>query len=345
MAPQQSKCVKCSTKINTEKDANKLLKCSNNNCDLCMHFTCSDYKPSELKFLETNKPNIRWYCGLCVVDNMGSSKTSETSDTQVSDLCLKFDKMEQIMGDLVHEIRAIRTCTETQGNSIFGLENTIKLLVDMVNKPQPAGLKTRSATEAQVEKPVRCDTGSRVTRSGRGIENPKPTTSGGRSEERNKSTTPSQQQMAAPVHADLLPRSVAIQGEETAKFSTVDRRKNIRSSDRGQIVHGKAVVTRVPVGTGIGEATFAAVARRAYLYVGNANLCATEETVSQYLLGKFPGRTFIVEALPTRQNAQSRAFKLTVDYSLLTDLLSPEVWPDGILVKKFFRLRTRENTG
>lgn len=136
------------------------------------------------------------------------------------------------------------------------------------------------------------------------------------------------------VHPDLALHQAFKGKKKSASFH-----RGASQAEKNMVVRGNADVTRVPVGTKTNEATFAAVARRAYLYVGNVHPCATEGKVHDYLANKFPGNDFVVEPLPSRQNAQSRAFKLTSDFSLLTELYKPETWPSGILVKKFFRLR------
>lgn len=104
-----------------------------------------------------------------------------------------------------------------------------------------------------------------------------------------------------------------------------------------------AEVASVPVCRGgSGNSTFAAVARRAYLYVGNVNLDTDENVIRGYLENKFQNNEFIVDPLPMREGAQSRAFKLTFDYSLLDDLNKPELWPSGVVVKRFFRAGPRK---
>lgn len=66
---------------------------------------------------------------------------------------------------------------------------------------------------------------------------------------------------------------------------------------------------------------------------------ASEISVCDYLKNKFPSHEFIVESLPTRDGAQSRAFKLTCDFLILGNLYLPETWPKGVVVKRFFRPR------
>lgn len=55
-------CVKCEK--SGDVAAEKVLKC-NGNCNKTLHYTCSSYNTSELKFLETNKHNVKWFCDGC----------------------------------------------------------------------------------------------------------------------------------------------------------------------------------------------------------------------------------------------------------------------------------------
>lgn len=63
------------------------------------------------------------------------------------------------------------------------------------------------------------------------------------------------------------------------------------------------------------------------------------ESIEQYLKSKFSNRQFRVENLPKRDNAKSIAFKVTADEDLFSYLMNAEIWPTGVLVKKFHFLR------
>lgn len=116
------------------------------------------------------------------------------------------------------------------------------------------------------------------------------------------------------------------------------------NQNKPRYVRGNAEISTIPVGVRTNDRapSFAAVARRAYLYVGNVQLQATDGMISSYLKQKFPNSEFIVESLPVKDNAQSRAFKVTFDFSLLEDLSRPEVWPSGVIIKRFFRAKSRQ---
>lgn len=106
------------------------------------------------------------------------------------------------------------------------------------------------------------------------------------------------------------------------------------------IVRGTAPTPAVAVGST--RDTFAAVARRAYLYVGNINPNTSRDTVANYIRSKQPNCNFVIDELPKRDGALSRAYKLTVDFSMLETYSQPDFWPEGVVIKRFFRARTRQ---
>lgn len=61
-------CVKCDETI-CEDSNTKAIKCSNDKCNKSLHYTCSQFKMSELKFLESNKNNLKWFCDGCSIQD------------------------------------------------------------------------------------------------------------------------------------------------------------------------------------------------------------------------------------------------------------------------------------
>lgn len=109
--------------------------------------------------------------------------------------------------------------------------------------------------------------------------------------------------------------------------------------------------THIIVGSGVSDtsvpsASFSSAVRRAWLSVARADKDTTSQQVLDHLRGNFPGHTFVVEPLPVREDAKSIAFKVGADITLLDKLNRPELWPKGIIVKRyrFFRsgLKTTE---
>lgn len=85
--------------------------------------------------------------------------------------------------------------------------------------------------------------------------------------------------------------------------------------------------------------SFASAEKQAWLSVGNVNLAANESHIQDHLKSKFPGRKFSVEALPVREEAKSRTFKVGADFEILDELYKSENWPKNIKIRRyrFFR--------
>lgn len=92
--------------------------------------------------------------------------------------------------------------------------------------------------------------------------------------------------------------------------------------------------------------TFVSSQRKAWIYVGRANVDTKEETVHSYLKSKFPTRQFTVEKLPQRENAHSSSFRVSADINMTDELYKCENWPENIVVKRYRFFRgTKENKG
>ncbi|KAF5304160.1 hypothetical protein FQR65_LT08053 [Abscondita terminalis] len=92
-----------------------------------------------------------------------------------------------------------------------------------------------------------------------------------------------------------------------------------------------------------GNDNFSAFPSRVWLYVGRAKIDSNAEAISKYLVNKFPNQEFIVEKLDSKSQITC-SFKVGAEFSLKDDLLNPDVWPKGILVRRFnfFRSRSQE---
>ena len=88
--------------------------------------------------------------------------------------------------------------------------------------------------------------------------------------------------------------------------------------------------------------TFSAVVSRAWVYVDRARKTTTCDEVRKFLEGKYNDQNFVVEALPSNENAISASFKVGATASLLDELYKPENWPHNILVKRFKFFRGRQ---
>ena len=74
------------------------------------------------------------------------------------------------------------------------------------------------------------------------------------------------------------------------------------------------------------------------IYVGNCDLNVTIESLSEYILNEMNIKIDNCEMLISR-NTRSRSFKVTLNLKDRDKLLSPEVWPEDIICRKFFNPR------
>lgn len=126
-----------------------------------------------------------------------------------------------------------------------------------------------------------------------------------------------------------------------ATTSDVQRAPVTKNHSNAQdIIRGCAPAPTVAVGSK--QDTFAAVARRAYLYIGNINPNASKNSVVNYIRSRHSNGYFSLDELPKRDDALSRAYKLTIDFSVLEIFSKPDFWPEGVVVKRFFRPKTRQ---
>jgi hypothetical protein len=84
-----------------------------------------------------------------------------------------------------------------------------------------------------------------------------------------------------------------------------------------------------------------AAPRKIYIYAGNFELNTEEKAILEHLQTTFPHKQFQVERLPRRENAKSVAFKVTADYDLLQQMNNDEIWPEGVLIKRFIFFRNK----
>lgn len=117
-------------------------------------------------------------------------------------------------------------------------------------------------------------------------------------------------------------------------WTTVGNQRK-RSRNRSAIEGNSDIVNLPP------DAVFTSAEKKAWLYVGRVSLKATEDNIKNFLVQKFPNREFTVNMLPKREDAGSIAFKVSTDISLINELQKPEIWPQGVLVRRyqFFRQR------
>ncbi|KAK9887516.1 hypothetical protein WA026_023067 [Henosepilachna vigintioctopunctata] len=83
------------------------------------------------------------------------------------------------------------------------------------------------------------------------------------------------------------------------------------------------------------ENSFAGVEQRAWIHVGKVKLKTAKEEIENHLQQIFPGRSFVVEALPARNEANSMSFRVGGDMDLIDELYNSANWPCGVTIRRF----------
>ncbi|KAK9730484.1 hypothetical protein QE152_g15163 [Popillia japonica] len=75
----------------------KVIKC-NGKCNNFIHYSCTSFKPTELKFFEVNIRNIKWHCDECCV--CGKETKSDKSDQlKLEDMNRKLDAIMNVISE------------------------------------------------------------------------------------------------------------------------------------------------------------------------------------------------------------------------------------------------------
>ena len=79
------------------------------------------------------------------------------------------------------------------------------------------------------------------------------------------------------------------------------------------------------------------------LYIGNCDLSVTTESLSEYIRDEIDVSIDSCEQLNSH-SAYSNSFKVTLNMKDRLRLLTPDVWPEGIVCRKFFKPRKANNS-
>ena len=78
-----------------------------------------------------------------------------------------------------------------------------------------------------------------------------------------------------------------------------------------------------------------------YIYVGNVDNDVTVEAMIDYVKQDIGISIEKCESLKSR-NPNNKSFKLSLSVNERSKLLAPEVWPEGIICRKFYSPRTSQ---
>lgn len=78
MAANNAVCLSCSDEKSSKNG--RSLECFSKNCNNFIHYECTVYKPAEIRLLESNKANIKWFCGKCESDSVPDKKFVQSDE-------------------------------------------------------------------------------------------------------------------------------------------------------------------------------------------------------------------------------------------------------------------------
>ena len=108
-------------------------------------------------------------------------------------------------------------------------------------------------------------------------------------------------------------------------------------NDGFQVVQKKKSKNKTIIGLRKGNSNnvFKSAIKSADIYVGNCDVGVTINSLTSYILDELGIKIDNCEALENR-NPKCKSFKISVNLKDRQKLLSSEVWPEGIICRKFF---------
>ncbi|CAG9837611.1 unnamed protein product [Diabrotica balteata] len=121
-------------------------------------------------------------------------------------------------------------------------------------------------------------------------------------------------------------------GDNDQKFTLVQRRKARRNDQN--FVLGKANFQ--------GDENFASSFHKAYFYLGRVKMGITPTFIEQHVKKQCPNiRDFKVEPLPVK--GENISFKISIHPDDKEDFSRPDIWPKGIILRKFWISNKRQS--
>lgn len=122
-----------------------------------------------------------------------------------------------------------------------------------------------------------------------------------------------------------------VQKDDYNRWTTINRRKYPKI-DRPEPIKGTGVNSN--------ELGFPLAQKQSWLFISGYGANAPPEIVSKYLREKI-NIECVCEKIKTRKDHFQSSFKVRIPSNNVADVLSPDLWPEGIMVNHFMSLRRR----
>lgn len=292
----KSVCVSCKAirKIENEK-TEKILICSGH-CGNFVHHQCSVFKPSEVKFLEANTNNIKWYCDTCGI-NKNVNIVNEVHG-KLSDFERKIEMLFNIIKEQSSKLE----------NQTLIINNLQKSQQSITNKQGP---NTRSKT-TEIEDSDYIKTYSKVISS---------TQHKKQGQDTNKNTPePKQTTKKIPVEKNEKNGNIPEEKQST--------QNNINNVNTNSVNMNKRTIRGSRTNTAISAAE-----NRKWIFVSQLINTTKVEDVTKYLTENNI-KALECEKLDIR-NTNIAAFKIAVEEGVYEQMFDSDLWPRNTIVRPF----------
>lgn len=304
-------CLKCEKEVNVNSE--KFLICYYG-CNRLLHSQCSQYKPTELKFMDLNAANIRWTCDRCVNKNVKGLCRVEDVGGGDPDRPDRLSNLEDMVRECVKMLKSQAEKLSRQSQIIQKLENQMQVKM-AADKPE-----TSSFARVTRSKGTPLDDATKGV-VGDGSKLRKEATDGEDSAGLQQSEA---RQGKHKIRTDNN-KDVNIHALDIAVKSAVE---NVNKDEYKLVRYKRKTIKGVKANTKL-----TGVEKNRWVFVSRMHPKTTEKDITDYL----KENNFDVndcQKLDIRATGHS-AFKFAVPESIMDSLLDGSIWPQNTIVREY----------
>lgn len=319
MAASKQYCESCKEIFGVQQPE-KIIKCGNKRCVVFLHHICSPFKATEIKFLETYKQNIKWYCSGCL----------KNENQSLGDVITKVNDMEKKMIEVFEYVKNILLKIDNQNEIIQNLKKKEENIEDRNNVIQ------KSASEEEIRKEENTQNQSNVKkptneRDNRKICTRSQTTEGApKVTQQPKTGTDKDKPKETQAPKNKSDETKTVNKDEKHIIKAVDT-INIRNTEPAKNIRGTNKQT-----------TLATVENRKWVFVSNF-VNKTKEIDIQKHLEAYNITALVCKKLDIK-NTDIAAFKLAIREEDVSRVYDANIWPQNAIVRDFRNFRKKAST-
>lgn len=313
----------CNNKPASEEDL--MVRCSGI-CNSMYHVSCIKIGKRGFNAITSYPKNIRWFCGNCestLFDVDGCLVTSSISnDTKEAVLFNKILAQIQTLSAALNEVRTDISVLMIKSNS------TISTFA----------LSQQSCNEPTTPKKHILSLGNHISENKLGKLRSKSVSEGVKIQTdhlqklTNQKTDKHEQEKWNSINVNK-PKITSTNMNATTYATVVSPMMSGQSASQGQKCFSQSNIKQ-STSTGTVIAVKAAPKRKAFLHIWNAAEDTSADSIVAYIKERTPETDVTCEKLAAKGKYAS--FKVGINQSLFETWLKPELWPNGLFVKRFF---------